>query len=392
MPSSVQTVGVIGGGQLAWMMGQVAATVGVKLVVQTPSATDPAVAVAQSVIPAAVSDVAGTERLAQQCDVITFENEFVDLPGLEHLVNRGTRFYPSLSTLQPLLDKWAQRHFLARLGLPVPSFQAYSPGSARELSFPCVLKTRRHGYDGQGTRIIRQAIDLPQTEVDPESWLLEAFVPYERELAIIGARNTTGEIRLYPVVETYQVDQVCRWVVAPAFLDAAIVATVNHYCRQVLEALDYVGVLGMELFLLPERPGQPHQQLLINELAPRTHNSGHYTLEACATSQFAMQLQAVTGQPLGNTDLTCVQAVMVNLLGYESTESESDYSQALTALSNYPNAHLRWYGKPQARPGRKLGHVTVTLPQALPLVALKQIINDIEALWYPLPFRCQFQG
>ena len=377
----IPTVGVIGGGQLAWMMAQVAPEVGVKLAVQTPNLTDPAVSLTQAVVQAAVADAKGTAQLARQSDVITFENEFVDLDALEVLAARGVTIYPRLQTLRPLLDKWEQRRFLQNLGLPVPRFLTYAPGFPAPLPFPCVLKARRHGYDGQGTQILQTTNELPPTG-EPDTWMLEAFVPYEKELAIIGARNAAGDIRLYPVVETIQRQQICHCVIAPAALGTEIIETIGDYCRQILTGLDYVGVLGIELFLLHQSAEQtsPAQRLLINELAPRTHNSGHYSLDACVTSQFALQLQAVTGKPLGKTELTCERAVMVNLLGYEGIAAT--YQERLEKLAAYDHAHLHWYGKTVLRPGRKLGHVTVTLTADSPELTAATVMQDFEALWY----------
>jgi len=380
------TVGVIGGGQLAWMMAQAAPSLGLRLAVQTPDQTDPAVALAQSTVLGAIADVEKTTQLAQQCGVITFENEFVDLAGLQPLADQGTVFYPRLESLAPLLDKWEQRQFLQQLGLPVPEFWALESLPASPMAFPWVLKARRFGYDGQGTQVFQTAAALPNLSSHPPgTWLVESFVPYERELAIIGARSTTGDIRLYPVVETVQVDQVCRHVIAPAQIAPDIAATIADYCRQILIALDYVGVLAIELFLLPESPQRqtPATRLLINELAPRTHNSGHYTLDACATSQFAMQLQAVTGQPLGSTALNCDRAVMVNLLGYE--DSDGDYQSSLSQIAALPNTKIHWYGKPESRPGRKLGHVTVLWDgrKSDQVESVKGAIAAIETLWYP---------
>jgi len=390
MQTQSTTVGVIGGGQLAWMMAQEAPSLGLKLAVQTPDQADPAVALAQSTVLATIADVQGTKELAQQCGVITFENEFVDLDGLQKLAHQGTVFYPRLDSLAPLLDKWEQRQFLQEMGLPVPEFWALESIPAQPLPFPWVLKARRFGYDGQGTQVFKTAADLPNlSEYPPGTWLLEGFVPYERELAIIGARSITGEIQLYPVVETVQVNQVCRWVVAPAQVPPEIAATIADYCRQILIKLDYVGVLAIELFLLPESPQNqtPNARLLINELAPRTHNSGHYTLDACATSQFAMQLQAVTGQPLGSTALSCDQAMMINLLGYEA--SDGDYQSQLAQIAALPQTKLHWYGKPESRPGRKLGHVTVLWDgtKTDQFESVQQAISTVEKIWYPSAFR-----
>jgi 5-(carboxyamino)imidazole ribonucleotide synthase len=290
----------------------------------------------------------------------------------------------------PLLDKWEQRQFLQQIGLPVPAFWALESLPTQPPPFPWVLKARRFGYDGQGTQVLKAAADLPNlSHHPPGTWLVERFVPYEQELAIIGIRSTTGEIQLYPVVQTVQVNQVCRSVIAPAHIDPKIAATIADYCRHILQQLDYVGVLAIELFLLPESPQHhtPEARVLINELAPRTHNSGHYTLDACATSQFALQLQAVTGQPLGSTALTCEQAVMINLLGYE--DSPSDYQSQREQIAALPNTHLHWYGKTAARPGRKLGHVTVLWDRMPPdpAKARHQAIAAVETIWYPPALR-----
>jgi 5-(carboxyamino)imidazole ribonucleotide synthase len=387
METKLTTVGVIGGGQLAWMMAQEAPKLGLKLAVQTPTATDPAVALADQLVLAAIADGEGTRELAEHCGVITFENEFVDLPSLEKLAQQGVIFYPRLDSLAPLLDKWEQRHFLQNLGVPVPDFWALESLPSQLPDFPWVLKARRHGYDGQGTQIINSPADLPDLSQDhPGNWMVEFFVPYERELAVIGARNARGEIEIYPVVETHQVDQVCRWVVAPAPVDAAIAATAQDYCRRILNHLDYVGILAIEFFLLPESPqaNRPEQRLLVNELAPRTHNSGHFSLDACHTSQFALQLQAVTGQTFGSSALHCAQAVMVNLLGYEV--SAGDYQQQLDELAALPHIHVHWYGKGDCRPGRKLGHVTLLNPDVESEPSngwAGDLVKQIENIWYP---------
>lgn len=377
----MKRVGVIGGGQLAWMMAPAAAQLGIELMIQTPSATDPAVSIARQTILAPVADVAATAQLAQQSDVITFENEFVDLPGLQQLAAQGVQFYPQLAALQPLLDKWDQRSFLQQIGVPTPRFVAVSGDPTIEqltaFELPAVLKARRLGYDGQGTIILNSPLDLPpqSTAKTADHWLLEEFVPFECELAIMAARSISGEIVTYPVVETQQVQQVCRRVFVTADFEPAVVAQMESIARSVLEQLNYVGVIGIECFLTADR------QVLVNELAPRTHNSGHYSLDACVTSQFEQQLRAVCGLPLGSPDLTHPGAVMVNLLGYES--ATHDYAAQRQQLSQLPQAHLYWYGKTAARPGRKLGHVTVCLTEGQTRSDAEAIAGAIEAIWYP---------
>ncbi|MFO8040860.1 MAG: 5-(carboxyamino)imidazole ribonucleotide synthase [Sodalinema sp.] len=374
MSKSKQIVGIIGGGQLAWMMAQEAQKLQLQTIIQTPNSDDPAVGLADEVIFADVADVAATQELAQRCDVITFENEFVDLVELEKINNSNVLFRPRLSALKPLLDKYEQRCYLDNLTLPVPHFSKLekTENDSNLITFPCVMKARRHGYDGQGTVILH---DRTQFEETWKRWgypsvLMEEFIPFERELAVMAARNRQGEIAIYPIVETQQENQVCRRVVAPAAVSEDVVKDCQAIARSLLSNLDVIGLFGIELFLTPDG------RVLVNEIAPRTHNSGHFSLDACETSQFAQILRAVCDLPLGSTTMTSPAAVMVNLLGFET--AESDYQQRRDRLGGFPQAHVYWYGKRQSRPGRKLGHVTVLLDQ---VEEAGQVAAAIEAIW-----------
>jgi 5-(carboxyamino)imidazole ribonucleotide synthase len=380
----VKRVGVIGGGQLAWMMAGAAKALGVELIVQTPQVSDPAVSVAADVVLAAIDDAQATAALAERCDVITFENEFVNLEALSALAQQGVQFYPQLETLAPLLDKYQQRRYLQSIGLPVPRFAsvaALSSDALTQFGLPLVLKARRHGYDGQGTFVLHSTADLAALPQRQSPLLVEAFVPFERELAIMVARSIDGEIVTYPVVETVQVDQVCRRVYATQSLAAQVTQTVESIAYTLMDCLQTVGIFGIELFLTQ------NQQVLVNEVAPRTHNSGHLTLDACATSQFEQQLRAVCGLPLGSPAMRCDAAVMVNLLGYERAQADdADYIKKRQQLAQIPQAQVYWYGKPEARSGRKLGHVTVPITTATPAArdaTARQLADQIESLWYP---------
>jgi 5-(carboxyamino)imidazole ribonucleotide synthase len=372
----VKRVGVIGGGQLAWMMADGAKKLGLELVVQTPSGDDPAVAIATYSIFAAIDDATATAQLADRAEVITFENEFIDLIGLSHLADRGVQFCPSLQALTPLLDKFDQRSYLQQHGLPTPEFRLLQESSEiAALGFPVVLKARRHGYDGKGTFIVRtpDAFPIPRDAIAPDQWLLEAFVPFQGELAVMAARSPKGEIAIYPVVETQQVDQVCRRVFVTSDWSLEIVEQVNAIARTLLTSLNFVGIMGIEFFLTPEG------KVLVNETAPRTHNSGHYSLDACVTSQFEQQLRCVSNLPLGDPSLNCPGAVMINLLGHESMmQNGDDRRQTLTQI---PNAHLYWYNK-TPRPGRKLGHVTVTLEAGQGRAEAEEMGRSVEEIWY----------
>jgi 5-(carboxyamino)imidazole ribonucleotide synthase len=381
-------VGIIGGGQLAWMVGLAAQEMDIDLVVQTPRSTDPAVGVASSVCYGAIADATVTAQLANQCDVITFENEFVDLEALDNLERQGIVFYPKLASLKPLLDKYHQRQFFRDHSIPTPEFWAlegdrpYASLPASALTFPAVLKSRRLGYDGQGTHILTsqdelQAI-LDQSRTQDVDWLLEAFVPFEKELAIMAARSTNGDVVLYPVVETQQEQQVCRRVLMLPDLPESVVQQAEAIAQTILEQLDVVGIFGIELFLTSAG------EVLVNEVAPRTHNSGHYTIDACSVSQFKQQLLAVCDRPLEAPRRLTSGAVMVNLLGFES--SHDGYEEKRQAIGALPHTQVYWYGKTEARPGRKLGHVTTRLegddPKQLREDAMA-IARQIEAMWYP---------
>ncbi|MGB7414936.1 MAG: 5-(carboxyamino)imidazole ribonucleotide synthase [Thermosynechococcaceae cyanobacterium] len=379
-----EQVGVIGGGQLAWMMAKAAIDLKIELSVQTPSKADPAIANLPSSqgypVFAAVDDATATAQLAQHCQVITFENEFVDLAALSQLEAQGTCFRPALKTLQPLLDKYEQRSYLQSLGIPVPAFTTISPDTdIKALEFPLVIKSRRHGYDGQGTFVVHNEAELRffwddfATPPSPEAFMAEAFVPFERELAAIATRSTTGEVSLYPVVETYQHNQVCQWAMAPVALTPATQQQITEIATTLLNDLQAVGLFGIELFLTPDG------SVLVNEIAPRTHNSGHLTLDACVTSQFEQHLRAVCGLPLGDASLKVPGAIMVNLLGYEV--AEYDYGEKRELLASFPNTFVHWYGKAQARPGRKLGHVTALLDSPDRQQAL-QTAQRLANIWY----------
>jgi 5-(carboxyamino)imidazole ribonucleotide synthase len=376
-------VGVIGGGQLAWMMGLEAPVLDIDLIVQAESETEPAVKLAKQFVIGNVDDATATYKMAQMSDVITFENEFIDLKALYQLEDQGVLFRPNLATLSPLLDKYDQRKYLKSIGVPVPEFYLGSSNNnpVADYGFPFVLKARRHGYDGQGTFIVEDNLDLaglvwslPYTEL-----LVEEFIPFERELGVIAARNESGEIAIYPVTETFQQNQVCHWTITPADVSIQIAESVKAIAHTILDKLEVVGVFGIEFFLTADN------RILVNEIAPRTHNSGHYTLDGCETSQFAMQLQAVTGLPLGSTALKSPGVIMVNLLGFEESDTDDGEKRDREARRRHrileiPNSFLYWYGK-TSRPGRKLGHATVLL-NAEQLTEAKSVINKIESIWY----------
>ena len=428
-------IGIVGGGQLALMLAEAAQEQGVALHLQTPGGGDPAVGLATTVLQAQIGDASATLELSRRCSAISFENEWVDLDALAPLAEAGVVFLPSLESLGPLVDKRQQRELLGRLSIPTPRWlplnalgsaatfqplagleppsnpaaaanffdsavpwQVASPVPASAVapaegqpsqgegglplgwSFPVVAKAIRGGYDGKGTLILRSTAELGRllAQVDPALWILEEFVAFERELALVACRDRAGAVACYPLVETHQHHQVCNWVLAPAQASHGLEAMAHNMAASLLTALDYVGVLSIELFYGPAG-------LLINELAPRTHNSGHYSIEACSISQFAQQVRIVAGQPLQAPALTAAGALMVNLLGNDNGEAER--AAALTTLATLPQATLHWYGKQGSALGRKLGHITVLLQATDPEERsreARQRLEDIRTIW-PLP-------
>ncbi|MEB3167410.1 MAG: ATP-grasp domain-containing protein [Synechococcaceae cyanobacterium] len=393
-------VGIVGGGQLARMLAAAAAELNLPLLVQTPRVDDPAVALASDHILAPLDDVDATRALARRCRAISFENEWLALERLELLEAEGVCFLPDLQSLRPLLSKRAQRRLLDELNLntvrwapleavlpppqpavsashrpadgnPPPAPVAWSepacgpaPPSARLVppgprlpegfQFPVIAKVSEGGYDGKGIRRLNRQRDLDQllAEVDPGGWLLEELVPFERELALTACRDAQGNVVCFPLVETHQHQQVCDWVLYPAPVGHSVQLYARNVAVSLLTALSYVGVLSIEFFWGPAG-------LQVNELAPRTHNSGHYTIEACRTSQFAQQVRIVAGLPMGSPEPCLAGALMVNLLAFN--RDEAAHQRAREALAALEEATLHWYGKKGLQPGRKLGHLTLPL-------------------------------
>ena len=354
-------IGVVGGGQLARMLVQAAAQRDVPIAVQTSDAADPAAGLASRLVAADPRDVAGTRELVVGCDGITFENEWVNIDALLPLEQQGVRFQPSLAALSPLVDKLSQRQLLDDLAIPSPPWCPLSlispaqPALPQGWTFPVMAKASRGGYDGKGTVVLRDIDGLAQLlrAVPADDWLLESWVDYELELALVVSRDQRGRIRHFPLVQTHQHQQVCDWVLAPAPVDPSVAALAYNVAASLMTKLGYVGVLALEFFYGPAG-------LQVNEIAPRTHNSGHFSIEACTSSQFDQQLCIAAGLPVPDPELKSRGALMVNLLGLDP-ERHPPLDQRLEALEAMSGLHLHWYGKSPETPGRKLGHVTLLL-------------------------------
>ena len=355
-------LGILGGGQLGRMTLQAASALGLDTVVAECFANSPAARLtSQSVVfDSGWDDPAALARLAQLARVVTLENEFVDWHVLEALEERGARVLPSPACVGVVQDKLLQKQALARAELPVPLFcEVADPAglvaAADDLGWPLMLKARRDGYDGRGNVVVREASEADAAFATlgwpGRALFAEALVEFERELATLVVRGLDGQVAQYPVVETHQDPtlHICREVLAPASSPEDVASHAAAVARGAVEAVGGVGAFGVELFLLPDR------QVCINELAPRPHNSAHYSIEACWSSQFDNHVRAVLGLPLGDPGLRTPAAAMVNLLGtYYGSLSSGDLVAALVE----PRAFVHLYGKAENRPGRKMGHVT----------------------------------
>ncbi len=373
-------LGIFGGGQLAQMLTQAAVSLGVETVIFERSADSPAGRLTQAEIVGAWDDPDLLDLFASRCDLVTLENEFVDATILAGLEARGLSVYPGAITLAVVQDKLFQKERIAAVGLRVPAFRRVDspddlPAIAAELGWPLLLKARRNGYDGYGNATLHGPGDIrpawEQLTRGGSPLLAEAFVPFSRELAVMVVRGRDGAARAYPVVETVQRQHICHLVRAPAAIPAAAAVAATNLALAAVEAVRGVGIFGVELFALEDG------QILFNEIAPRPHNSGHYTIEACVASQFENHLRAVIGWPLAPTDLRAPAAVMVNLLGRRDGPVGPD---ALRAALDVPGAHLHLYGKRESRVGRKMGHVTAlgaTLAEAEELALRAADLVDV---------------
>ena len=367
-PKAARTLGIVGGGQLAKMLAQSASQFGCDVVVLERNHHSPAANLAIETVIGDWDNPDSLLILGSMVDVVTLENEFVDADSLAALEQFGHPLWPTAATIRTVQDKLLQKRALAEAGLPVPRFAPVSDraavaAAAKEFGWPLVLKKRRNGYDGKGNFTLRSTADIEtgwtQLNGDTNALYVEEFCPFAAELAMMLTRGQDGGIVAYPLVETIQRDHICHVVKAPANVPKETAARAAEIARKAVEAVKHVGTMGVEMFLAKDG------NVLINELAPRVHNSGHYTIEACVCSQFENHVRAVMGWPLGSTEMRTPAAVMVNLLGAaKGTGTPHGLDKALAI----PGAHPHIYGKSISAPGRKMGHVTAlgeTIDEAL---------------------------
>jgi len=350
------TLGLLGGGQLGRMFTVAARTLGYRVTVLDPDPLSPAAEFATGHLNTAYTDPASLAELARTCAAVTTEFENAPAEAL-HALAQSTLVRPSGNAVAVAQDRSREKGFLAAHGLPVGVYADlradadFDPALAR-VRLPAILKTARFGYDGKGQAAIASRTDLVQafTQWKGVPCVLEERLALEREISVILARAADGEVAVFPVAENRHARGILDLTIAPARIPEALAQEATDLAARLALALDYIGVLAVEMFVVGGR-------LLVNEIAPRPHNSGHYTIDACRTSQFEQQVRVLCGLPLGDPTLH-TPAVMLNLLG----DIWRDGEPAWDAVLRHAGAHLHLYGKREARPGRKMGHVTVCEP------------------------------
>lgn len=345
----MKTIGIIGGGQLGRMLAMAAARLNFSTIILEPQADCPAAQVANAQITAAYDDPAALAELASRCDIVTYEFENVPVAAAETLA-RSVPVYPPAKALDVAQDRLTEKRFLNSCGIETAKFHAVNSQAELETALADfggqgVLKTCRMGYDGKGQRVFRGGEDLTGAfeALGGVPLILESFVAFDREVSIIAARGIDGTVECYDPAENVHRNGILHTSTLPARIDDATAQTAREAAKKLLAALDYVGVIGMEFFVMPDGG------LIANEIAPRVHNSGHWTEAACIISQFEQHIRAVAGLALGNP-VRHSDCVMTNLIG--------DDIDALPDWLKSRNTYVHLYGKAEARPGRKMGHVT----------------------------------
>ena len=355
-------VGILGGGQLGRMLAIAGAPMGVRLNALDPTENAPA-SIAANQIVGSFRDKETVKAFAKACDVVTVEIEHIDVEALRELAAAGVDVQPTPETLATIQDKYAQKVHFQKAGVPLGPFadipdQNALDKAAMEFGFPLMLKSKRLAYDGRGNAVAKTAGDLASAVEKlggfAQGLYCEKWVPFERELAVMVVRAKDGETVCYPVVETVHENNICDTTTTPAPIPNRVAEEVQAAARKAIASFTGAGIFGVELFVLKDG------SILLNETAPRPHNSGHYTIEACACSQYENHLRAILGWPLGDTSLKVGGAVMKNILGDgDGPEAMGRAHRLMGAALATPGASIHWYEKPDMKMARKMGHITV---------------------------------
>lgn len=348
------TIGMLGGGQLGRMMAMAAAELGFKTHVFCPDIDNPTEQVANAATHADYEDQDALKKFAESVDVVTYEFENIPVSTVEFL-NQTTNVFPSSKVLEVGQDRLSEKTFINELGIETAPFKGVATeteaaSALEEIGYPAVLKTRRFGYDGKGQAIVKSPADLPDAweKLNSNEIIIEGFIDFDLEISVVAARSQSGEIKCFAPVENIHKNHILDLSIAPARIDGSIQDLAIQNASKIVESLNYVGVLTVEYFVSSNDP-----VLRVNEIAPRVHNSGHWTIEACQTSQFEQHIRAICGLPLGSVDFLG-EARMTNLIGDDILQ----YNELLAE----EGASVHHYGKSEIRAGRKLGHVTRLYP------------------------------
>ncbi|MCW5548286.1 MAG: 5-(carboxyamino)imidazole ribonucleotide synthase [Opitutaceae bacterium] len=373
-----KTIGILGGGQLGRMLAQAATQLGYHVHVFEPVGLSPAGELARKEVNAPYEDLAALTAFARECDVVTYEFENVPAGPLR-AIEELTRLQPHRLVLQTCQNRSREKNWLKESGFPHARFVEFQPAAGgatppdgapadlaaaiRQVGLPCVVKTADFGYDGKGQlKVTDEAgIAAAAARFAGQPVVIEQFVTFEREVSVVVARTVGGEVRAFPVTENLHANHILDVSIVPARVPSAVAEAARRLACDLAGKIGLVGVLGVEMFVTSGG------DILVNELAPRTHNSGHWTLDACATSQFEQQVRAICGLPLGSVEVKS-PVVMVNLLGEVWARGEPDWAGLLAQ----DGVKLHLYGKAEARPGRKMGHFTVRAPDVVEALALAQ--------------------
>ncbi len=353
-PYPIAKIGLIGGGQLGRMTVEAAKKIGCECIVLDPTEGSPAGQIAKKQIIGSHHDEEKINQLALEADLITFELENINTEALQKLENQGYKIFPSPSVLRTIQDKLTQKKFLKSHKIPSADFLPIDTPSIeffKGFGFPLVQKVRMGGYDGQGVVVIESEEEFKK-HINKKS-LIERFIKAKKEIAIIVARSISGEIKTFPPVEmsVRPGENILDMLLAPANISEKLKIEAENIAKKTVEALQGIGVFGIEMFI------DQNEKILVNEIAPRPHNSGHHTIEANITNQFEQHLRAILDLPLGSTE-TLIPAVMVNLFG-AADESGPPILRGLNEVLKIPGIHLHLYGKATTRPFRKMGHITI---------------------------------
>ena len=357
--SSDFKLGILGGGQLGKMLLYETRKLDIHTIVMDPSEEAPCKISANKFVLGDLMDYEAVLEFGRQVDILTFEIESVNVAALKQLEKEGIKVYPSPNTLEKISDKVIQKQFYLDSGIETAAFSSFNSNTeltdavnSGKLTFPFVWKSATGGYDGRGVSIIKSIEDL--TELPDAKCLAEKLIPFKNEVAVIVARNPSGEMTTYPVVEMefHPVANQVEYVICPARIEDSIAEKARVLAEKVSNAFEHVGLLAVEMFLTQD------DDLVVNEVAPRPHNSGHYSIEASYTNQFEQHLRAILNLPLGNTE-SKVAGIMVNLTGEENHTGPVLYEN-IEKIMKMPGVTPHIYGKKETRPFRKMGHVTIT--------------------------------